>query len=282
MQFYNLCVSAMLGPIPKSSVKRKLSDVESDDRAYQDPRHSILTISMFKLKTCPVRRVEPSLRRSVLIFNTLKIIERELQREGLPVTPTDSTLTLPAMDTEDLTLDILPDLVSSGQPDQRSSHCLSVTSRDEDSKVHEKNSPSSIVEVATYTSLDSTSTYQPLEAVQTVGLSELTDSLARQTVSDLITSAHSLMPFTGMSSLSPKHDDLRSEIDMAFGDFDILSAFPQTSKLPPLSAEEIVHSFTNHNSGLPDSYPTISNTQCCKSDIICEDFDNIMQILVGM
>ncbi|XP_064603672.1 uncharacterized protein LOC135469077 [Liolophura sinensis] len=272
----------MLGPATKSSAKRKLSDVESDDQAYQDPRHSILTISMCKLKTCPVRRVEPSLRRSVLIFNTLKIIERELQREGLPIMPTDSTLSLPAMDTEDLTLDILPDVGSSGLPDQRSSHCLNLTSRDEDSKVHEKDSPSPIVEVATYTSLGSASAYQPLEAVQTVGLNELTDSLARQTVSDLITSAHSLMPFTSMSSLSPKHDDLRSEIDMAFGDFDILSAFPQSSKLPPLSAEEIVHSFTSHNCGLPDSYPTISNTQCCKSDIICEDFDNIMQILVGM
>ena len=75
-------------------VKRKYCEVE-EPPCYLDQRQSILNISMCKLKTTSTKRVEPSLRRSVLIFNTLRYIEHELREEG--VCSMGSTSFLPSL-----------------------------------------------------------------------------------------------------------------------------------------------------------------------------------------
>ena len=77
---------------PTTTMKRKLEDMDVDDDSLltsSEQRQSVLDISMLKLRSGPVKKVEPSLRRSVLIFNTLKSIEAELREEGgrLPLPP---------------------------------------------------------------------------------------------------------------------------------------------------------------------------------------------------
>ena len=78
----------MLGPV--QPIKRKFDEVEEPRMmVYSEEPQSILNMSMCKLRMPPVRR-EPSLRRSVLIFNTLRHIERELKRQGLVIPPAPS------------------------------------------------------------------------------------------------------------------------------------------------------------------------------------------------
>lgn len=70
-------------------IKRKFEEVEDPRMTpFMEEPQSILNMSMCKLRMPPIRR-EPSLRRSVLIFNTLRHIERELKRQGvtLPQAP---------------------------------------------------------------------------------------------------------------------------------------------------------------------------------------------------
>jgi hypothetical protein len=57
----------------------------------------------------PVKRVEPSLLRSVLILNTLKHIEVELQNDGVQTSGADSS-SFSLDDNSDIAMDILPDM----------------------------------------------------------------------------------------------------------------------------------------------------------------------------
>lgn len=98
----------MLGTV-QVGIKRKLDDSSLFDKSYHDQRQSILNISMCKLKTFPKRRVEPSLLHSVLIFNTLRCIEHELQEEGVSVNPAATPAFLPSIQSQDtVNLDPLP------------------------------------------------------------------------------------------------------------------------------------------------------------------------------
>ena len=101
-------------------VKRKYDEMEgvteADDTAtptssasstsYPVQRQSILNISMFKLRTPPCKK-EPSLRRSVLIFNTLRYIEQELKQEGCKFMPPPPPIVFPPAE-QDMTLDPPP------------------------------------------------------------------------------------------------------------------------------------------------------------------------------
>ena len=74
--------------------------------SYPIQRQSILNISMFKLRTPPCKK-EPSLRRSVLIFNTLRYIEQELKQEGFKFMPPPPPIVFPPAE-QDMTLDPPP------------------------------------------------------------------------------------------------------------------------------------------------------------------------------
>ena len=110
-----------------TGVKRKMEDalVEQDGSLmwsnngnvqpghmhYPGQRQCVLNMSVCKLHKTPQRRIEPSLRRSVLIFNTLRYIENELKMEGINVTQSAmSDGLVPALDTatHELNLDPLP------------------------------------------------------------------------------------------------------------------------------------------------------------------------------
>lgn len=74
-------------------MKRKREDEDDVCKPYYELRRSVLCLSMNKLRSpVPIsghhcRRVEPSLRRSVLICNTVRKIENELKEEGIRFRP---------------------------------------------------------------------------------------------------------------------------------------------------------------------------------------------------
>ena len=100
-------------------VKRKYDEMEGVAEAdettpmsmtssvsYPAQCQSVLNISMFKLRTPPCKK-EPSLRRSVLIFNTLRYIEQELKQEGCKFMPPPPPIVFPPAE-QDMTLDPPP------------------------------------------------------------------------------------------------------------------------------------------------------------------------------
>ncbi|KAK2162669.1 hypothetical protein LSH36_94g05053 [Paralvinella palmiformis] len=88
--------------------KRKLEEEDETKLSYFAQRQSVLNISMIKLRAQPLRKTEQPLRRSVLIFNTLKSIETELKMEGVRWNlPTRPSL-LPSIQPLDVTLDPIP------------------------------------------------------------------------------------------------------------------------------------------------------------------------------
>ncbi|XP_076464636.1 uncharacterized protein LOC143296523 [Babylonia areolata] len=99
----------------RKGVKRKRE--EEDDELHAWQRKSILDLSMGKLRpdnNQNTRRLEPCLRRSVLILNTLKHIESELAREGVHSHQSSEAAMneIPEMSMAQLMLDPLPDMSS--------------------------------------------------------------------------------------------------------------------------------------------------------------------------
>ncbi|KAI0234663.1 hypothetical protein LSAT2_015004 [Lamellibrachia satsuma] len=107
----------------QNGAKRKHDEVDdgaisraSGVATYITQRQSMLDISMVKLQNSPTRK-EPSLRRSVLIFNTLRRIETELQEEGIQLHPNAKASLLPSIETgDDVTLDSIPGVDSKTIP----------------------------------------------------------------------------------------------------------------------------------------------------------------------
>ena len=101
---------------PARAGKRKLSDMETGE-GYVDQRQSVLNMSMVKLHSTSHRRTEQSLRRSVLIYNTLKHIETELYTEGVPLHPAATKpCLLPGQPHPALTLDPRPEGAAASSP----------------------------------------------------------------------------------------------------------------------------------------------------------------------
>ena len=108
----------------QNGAKRKHDEVDggatsrtSSVATYVTQRQSMLDISMVKLQNSPTRK-EPSLRRSVLIFNTLRRIETELQQEGIKLHPNAKASLLPSIESgDDVTLDSIPSV------ENKPSHC---------------------------------------------------------------------------------------------------------------------------------------------------------------
>ncbi|XP_062857505.1 cell division cycle-associated protein 4 [Trichomycterus rosablanca] len=73
-------------------VKRKLSECEDPvlDLPYSQQRQLVLDLCLEKLQSCQ-RHAEPSLHRSVLLTNTLRQIQQEMQLEGGTCLPRSTT-----------------------------------------------------------------------------------------------------------------------------------------------------------------------------------------------
>ncbi|CAI9724492.1 Hypothetical predicted protein [Octopus vulgaris] len=276
-------------------VKRKFDDLEAsvDLQCYGKQRQSILNITMQKLCTIPERRVEPPLYRNVLIRNTLKHIEQELHDEGitLPMMPSmDSNFSYTNMDSSDCFLDHLPTDSSDSQDKGNHDIVNSITGLRP-------------LDYTTSEHMDMTETGETNIAVSPTVRSVNGDSSSSSVV-PLMTSLDRLSTFEGSVSIaqipsptSPlqKADDIFGDIDLSPFDVDFVALANSSSKLTPLSAEEVLHTFpgvTTTNLSSPTSpssataetptYTSLINTQCssyCRTDVL-EDLDNIMQILI--
>lgn len=252
-------------------VKRKLEDLETlENEAFGGQRQSILNISMFKLQSHPPRRVEPSLLRSVLILNTLKHIECELQKEGVVCGDLSETASLTLNDNSDVSMDILPEMETGELYDEELSH----SNNEHYSNIHlgSKKSGSALPPIETFVELSA--------AGNTIVSKELTTKVTHISESET-------KDLTPLSLLPVKTDDILADIDISHCDFDIFSSLASSMKLTPLSAEEVIHSFpVHHAAGVisADSYTSLLTSpinSSCKGDILPEEIDNIMQILVG-
>jgi hypothetical protein len=334
-------------------VKRKYDEVEGGGGNSQacpapDERQSILNISMCKLRTSPTRRVEPSLRRSVLIFNTLRHIEVKLRQEGVKLNPAAKSELWQQSDNSLDTLDSPPgaELPTNGNPPcpgltSGAEHAAdfhqiyscrdnvmeigchgntnnmadlssqnmdtsdgSPTSDSYNSKLtttaadlllnSEKLTISSFASLldldrnnvtspppsshafATVTSSNHDHMYTSSQVYTSSAVTSLTSSLASASLSFT-----TLTPALFTSSQLPSHD-IFGDIDLSMYDFDLLSAsFPPSMKLSPLSAEELMHSFPVEPLGTLGS--KASSTPCFKNELLAgDDFDHIMQVLVGI
>ena len=246
-------------------LKRKFDDIQ-DEKTGVIQRQSILDISMFKLHSSPVKRVEPSLLRSVLILNTLKHIEVELQKDGVqPSIPESSSFSF--NDNSDISMDILPDMHSSNNDVPHN-----------DTSVH--NTPkavhSPLPPIETFVELSNASCLGPASSAK-----QLTEDIAKRETK--CEGYHSSFPFSQATPM--KVEDMLADIDFSSTDFDIFSTLASSMKLTPLSAEEVMHSFPVHSNVITESYASFFNSSVnnttCKGEVLPEEIENIMQILVG-
>ncbi|XP_033736325.1 SERTA domain-containing protein 2-like [Pecten maximus] len=258
-------------------IKRKLDEYDEGGEKNIEPgiqRQSVLDISMFKLQTHPARRVEPSLLRSVLILNTLKHIECELQKEGVSSDFSEAA-SMTLNENSDMSMDVLPD-------------CENIGNGDIQSDLSELHISSSMETTSQSIPKDTVNPLPPIESfVELSSAFPLSNGSLSCGPMKVKNSCHdSKEQFTNSEqhmqlNFPVKTEDILTDIDVSTCDFDIFSSLASSMKLTPLSAEEVMHSFPVH-----DGYSTLfSNCSqvgaSCKSDLMPEDIDNIMQILVG-
>lgn len=247
-------------------MKRKFE--EGDEPAALVQRQSILDISMFKLHSSPVKRVEPPLLRSVLILNTLKHIEVELQKDGVQSNLSDAS-SFSFDDNSDINMDVLPEVNGSSFEVHHNDFSVLHTHK-------VVNSPlppiESFVELSNVSSNSSVSNMSVKQTNEDISKTEKSDSQG-------FVSNH-------FHPLSPvKVEDMLADIDFSSTDFDIFSTLATSMKLTPLSAEEVIHSFPAHSNVITESYASLFNasvnSNSCKGEVLPEELENIMQILVG-
>lgn len=232
-------------------MKRKLDELDFIDSKTVNQRQSILDISVGKLHSKTAKRVEPPLLRSVLILNTLKHIETELLKEGSQLSNGPS-FAFPAMDLKSDIIDILPTDPFKMEQD------LSLSSENQCGP------------------LPSIDTFVGTKVVPvSLKPKEVFEGPERNSDSNLAT----LFP------ASFRIEDMLAEFELPVSDVDTVSSYTFSgTKLPSLSAEEVVHSFPN--CGSSENYTSFLGTGVspfCKAEsaMQIEDLDNIMQILVG-
>lgn len=231
-------------------IKRKLEDLEFD-KCPNSERQLILDISLSKLNFKSTKRVEPPLHRSVLILNTLKLIEYQLIEEGMQSTTNTSAFSIPEVDPNSTAIDFLP----------------------------EYNEGSKITDMFEQTGpLPSFDTFVGSRTSIPDQQHENSSNDNKYRISHLTETPQSLYH-------SPLQlDEIFNELDLALSDQDMFSAVTDGAKLTPLSAE-VLHSFPSTSAAFTcDTYTTLSNAGLlpfCKSDTVVDDLDNIMQILVG-
>lgn len=244
-------------------IKRKSDEMELEG----NQRQSVLNISMCKLQNPTGKKVEPSLLKSVLILNTLKHIETELRKEGISSElPPSASLSF-HNNSENFTMDVLPldSLDGSSdyiEQDMSDLHINGNFHQGMDSAEDQSISKAPLPPFETFVELSNSSNHNanssPKNRVSGPKFDIWSSSLATN------------IPF--------KMEDVFGDTDLSQCDFDIFTSLSSTIKLTPLSAEEVLHSFPSNT--LSDSYQTFLSTSC-KSDILPEEIDNIMQILVG-
>ena len=239
-----MCDSSL---IMGQGVKRKLNEEEENSTVSQ--RQSILDISVGKLQIKSIKRVEPPLLKSVLILNTLKYIEAELLQEGMHSPTSCSTYTIPEVDPNSTVIDFLPE-------------------QDDHSKL---NLP--VSQTGPLPSIDTfvgpKSSYHELK---------LDSSVEKSPVSSVTDAS-----LTTLYQSSVRMEEVLADLDFSVCDNDMFSCISSGTKLTPLSADEVLHSFPNTCSSGSENYTNLVNavSPFCKSETAIDELDNIMQILVG-
>lgn len=231
-------------------MKRKLEEFDPNETKPGGQRQSILDISVGKLHSKTLKKVEPPLLKSVLILNTLKHIETELLKEGSQLS-NNSSFAFPKVDLKSDIIDVLPADPCNMETDFMSSpnQCGPLPSID--TFVGTKVVPVDL---------------KPKEEM---------DNPDRGSESNLAT----LFP------ASFRIEEMLAEFDLPIPDVDSVASFTFNGmKLPALSADDIVHSFPN--SSASENFTTLLGggvSPYCKGEsaLPMEDLDNIMQILVG-
>ncbi|XP_074658867.1 uncharacterized protein LOC141911727 isoform X3 [Tubulanus polymorphus] len=290
-----MIVYEMLGPV-QFGVKRKLDDACLYDLPYHEQRQSILNISMCKLRTAPVKKVEPSLLRSVLIFNTLKFIEGELHREGISLSKANTPSLLPSIQSDALTLDPPP---SGGQTQNntvvvlRPESKLAVTEPTDQHATTATEKPSESSSNKDLLPLENSSTSNAIDINCNVSYSNGKNRWPAS-VWDYITNASNNNNTGGVGDFysnecAPLSSPAAVErVDDLFGDVDSDPSVPDvtmyedlfsplTSKLTPLSADELMHAFPTN-----DAYSYANAGVNCRGDLLSDDLDHIMQVLIGI
>ncbi|CAH1791147.1 unnamed protein product [Owenia fusiformis] len=300
----NKCSSSVL-----LGQKRKHDELETEPIEYTQRRQTILDISMCKLKKPhSIKKREMSLRRSVLIYNTLRHIETELQHEGsrgmpysMPTIPAESVESLdmcPAQDTtpkETVKVATENSATICAQEEKLSlaDSLLATKTRLTDESMqsieNESNMDTDNVIVPTVPDIiNTTPLNSSLDAItdtshtnMDLGLSHILPSVTqRQCKSNEL--LQSLCAWTennvaqlgtwntSIWSSASSTTDAFSDIDLSLYDFDLfLNGAAQSNTNTRTSTED----YTN-------LYPPNNGT--CKGDLLNDELDNIMQVLVGM
>lgn len=299
-------------------VKRKLSDIDrvEDQGNYSEQRQSILNISMCKLKTSPIKRVEPSLRRSVLIFNTLRNIEDELKDEGVRLYSTAKPL-LPSIESNDsMTLDPIPNTTDTTSVIQASTQLENLTVKSSDDTCAKDTPHHHPMDVVLSSGASCKDKILPgLDSIFTsFNLSAIFEEEINSNILPNMSTSPSVYSSSGASvtatvttfagavtqacnnrtvptSLFPnltsqKPEDPLGDIDMNLCDFDLFTPLAPSVRISPVSAEELARS-------LPTNEATAAAMLCSepsscgasigyKNELLHDELDHIMQVLVGM
>ena len=326
-----------------SGVKRKHEEVDRDTSgSYTDQRQSILNISMVKLRSPPVsssRRGDTSLRRSVLIFNTLRHIESELNQEGVTLSSSNKPLLPSLQPITDVEIDLRPcsdtemtpmtpqpvsplygsqDTASECHDDQErtlqrletmeispatsapfantttqgsiplgSTACLLSGATSSGSALPSATCPlppaDTLLSDTKYL-LDSLLSCDKLTVASFASLFEV-DSNANSTLLPSLPTCQTTSPsnlpgnhITTTTSSMPGADFTEALADLDL-DFDLF--MPLSSKLTPLSAEELMHTLPSGGDPFPGVTGVTQNPSPCthKNELLSDELDHVMQVL---
>ncbi|XP_071803005.1 uncharacterized protein [Asterias amurensis] len=265
--------------------------------SYTMQRKYVLNASICKLQaTCNL--IDPCLRRSVLIRNTLFHIEHELRAEGRHrdsfqlstfIASTQSTCT----DTADK--DRLPGAV------ETANSVLPSPPRDSNSNHFKDNSTKGFCAypenngLLNRISIHSCANPSPSLLSPTSPGSMNTHSNVTNTANSGNHSAATTTTTTTSNSELPRlpntnseildfGDELFSDIDMSLYDFDVASPFVSNHKASPVNSSEdwlrpVSGDFSSFSA---DVNSTASQGNSCRSDIGCDELDQIMHVLVDV
>ncbi|XP_022099383.1 SERTA domain-containing protein 2-like isoform X2 [Acanthaster planci] len=290
--------------------------------SYTMQRKCVMNASICKLQaTCKL--IDPSLRRSVLIRNTLLHIDHELRAEGRHqdsfqlstfIASTQSTCT----DTADK--DRLPGADANGAftlaKDNNSNHFRDVHSRDcakmlvnghlDTNSLLSRTSTHSCANTSSLTLSTATAASTTISNFTTVQSNvHLTTNMVLLNSGSHPTTPIANSELTRLPATNPEifdfGDELFSDIDMSLYDFDIASPVVSNQRVSPVtplssSSGSICSSSSNSEDWLRPlsgdytfssdvstaTTTTTSQGSNCRSDIVCDELDQIMHVLVDV
>lgn len=247
--------------------KRKFASVEEEaaetgGAPYTAHRQSVYDISVRKLNR--YRQVpEQSLRRSVLVCNTVRSIEREMVGEGMELDAASASSSfLPAMQADSMTLDPIPSQAPSPFPDHHHHphHQMdwrpayepcertapSPGGEDEEEGDERLRSTSSCISWSSVLDFSSQSdcpdvSWRPEEE------EEEEDATGKPNTSPSASSD---------SGISTASDEIFGDVDLSLYDFDLLPLSPPSARAAPPSAEELLRCFAGSQASSQYQYPS--------------------------